>query len=127
MKRTALLLTLQQHNWREKLRQLAARVLPAPPAEHLVSGRVCDETGDPIAFARVEAGGTPYYTEANAAGFFVLHIPEQQFRHPLSLFVCANGYARFEQRLESAPAESLLCRVQREQLARVIPMGKQGQ
>ncbi|RYY84805.1 MAG: carboxypeptidase regulatory-like domain-containing protein, partial [Chitinophagaceae bacterium] len=98
MKRPAHLLTLQQINWRDKLRQLLLRVVPNAPAEHLLSGRVCNESGDPVAFARVEAGGTPYYTEANAAGYFVLHIPEAQFRHPFSLFVYASGFSRFERR-----------------------------
>ncbi|GAB4092437.1 carboxypeptidase-like regulatory domain-containing protein [Flaviaesturariibacter terrae] len=128
MKRTTFLLPLPDASWRDKLRQLLLRLLPASPSEVLLRGRALDEAGDPVAFARVELGGTPYATEANAAGHFVLHVPEAQFRHPLSLFVQAPGFARFEQRLEGAPATAIACSLYHAGGAKVVRLpGHRGQ
>ena len=124
MKRTTFLLQSPPVNWRARLRQLMQRLLPAPAAEVVLTGRVCDAAGDPVAFARIEAGGTPYHTEANAAGFFLLHVPEVQFRNPFSLFIYAEGFARFEQRLESRPTDPLACTLTAGNLAKVIPLKK---
>ncbi|RYZ18206.1 MAG: carboxypeptidase regulatory-like domain-containing protein [Chitinophagaceae bacterium] len=123
MKRSTFLLHRHNEHWRERLRQLLQHLLPAAPREVLLSGRVCNADGDPVAFARVEAGGTPYHTEANAAGCFALHVPEVQFRNPFSLFVYADGFARFERRIEAAPGEALECVLTPGTQAKVVRLG----
>lgn len=119
MKRT-ITLPRRSESWRDKARGLFRFFIPAAPRERLLSGRVCNPAGDPVAFARVEAAGTPYHTETNAAGYFVLHVPEVQFRHPFSLFVQAGGYARFERRIDGPAAEALDCVLTQGAQAKVV-------
>jgi|GEM_PF-6493588 len=57
--------------WQERLRSAAVTAEP----EVSFRGIVTDGNGLPVPFARIEFGNARYYTIANAAGQYVLHVP----------------------------------------------------
>jgi hypothetical protein len=125
MKRPSFHLSLPALNWRDKMQHwITSWLLPEASREYLLSGQVRTAEGEPLAFARVDVRGTQYATEANAAGYFVLHVPEVLFRHSFSLFASADGFVRGEQRLNGAPGEPMIFELQPERLAKVVVLHK---
>lgn len=91
------------------------------PAQVLVSGKVIDQDGNPIAFANILIKGTSVGTYSNEHGVFSLKAPKLQS----TLVVSTLGYTTKEVKLKGADIDNLVVVLSEgEELSEVVIMAK---